>query len=58
MIVGPQTSADLIGRRVYPTTPPRVEYWLTEFGATVMPAVEALADWGARFGRTTVPPGT
>jgi len=45
-------SAGLLGRRVYPTVPPRVEYWITELGTTVTPAVEALADWGARYGDT------
>lgn len=42
-------AAGLIGRRVYPTVPPRVEYWLTELGRSTAPVVEALADWGARY---------
>ena len=46
-------SAGLIGRRVHPTVPPRVEYWLTELGRSIEPVVEALADWGARYRAAT-----
>jgi DNA-binding HxlR family transcriptional regulator len=42
-------SIGVLGRRVYPTVPPQVEYWLTEFGDTLLPAVWALADLGAQF---------
>lgn len=45
-------SAGLVGRRVHPTVPPRVEYWLTELGRTMSPVVAALADWGARYATT------
>lgn len=36
----------LICRRVYPETPPRVEYSLTEYGRSLEPVFEALGKWG------------
>ena len=37
----------LISRRVYITKPPlRVEYSLTEFGKTLIPLLNAIAEWG------------
>jgi DNA-binding HxlR family transcriptional regulator len=45
-------SLGVLGRRVHLTVPPQVEYWLTDFGTTLMPAVEALADAGARLSTT------
>ncbi|MBB3455215.1 DNA-binding HxlR family transcriptional regulator [Rhizobium sp. BK313] len=35
----------LVTRTVYPTTPPRVEYELTELGGTLWKAVEPLSSW-------------
>lgn len=35
----------LIARRVYPEVPPRVEYWLTEAGRSLMPHLDALVAW-------------
>jgi DNA-binding HxlR family transcriptional regulator len=35
----------LVTRTVYPTTPPRVEYALTERGSTLIGPLNALADW-------------
>jgi DNA-binding HxlR family transcriptional regulator len=35
----------LVTRTVYPTIPPRVDYELTELGATLWSAVEPLASW-------------
>lgn len=44
-----QLEADgLVGRRVYAEVPPRVEYFLTEEGKTIIPVVEAIAKWGRR----------
>src|SRR3954467_12173538 len=36
----------LIKRVAYAEVPLRVEYSLTEFGQTIVPAVEAIAKWG------------
>lgn len=36
----------LIVRTVYPVVPPKVEYQLTELGASLAPVVKALALWG------------
>jgi DNA-binding HxlR family transcriptional regulator len=35
----------LVTRMVYPTTPPRVDYQLTELGGTLWEAVEPLSSW-------------
>jgi DNA-binding HxlR family transcriptional regulator len=41
----------LIMRKVYGKKPPmRVEYSLTEFGATLIPALNAIARWGRSLG--------
>ena len=43
----------LIERKVYGTKPPiKVEYRLTEFGETLVPALEAIARWGRTLGNT------
>ncbi|APZ47476.1 transcriptional regulator [Polaribacter reichenbachii] len=37
----------LIKRKVYTSKPPlKVEYSLTDFGKTLVPVVQAIADWG------------
>lgn len=36
----------IVGRRLFPDVPPRVEYSVTDFGRTLLPHVEALMDWG------------
>ncbi len=40
----------LIGRRVHPEVPPRVEYALTPLGATMATPLKALASWSLRHG--------
>src|SRR5215510_14947831 len=41
----------LIKRKVHGTKPPvRVEYSLTEFGKTLVPALDAIAKWGRNLG--------
>ena len=43
----------LIVRKVYGKKPPmRVEYSLTEFGATLIPALNAIAKWGRGLGES------
>jgi DNA-binding HxlR family transcriptional regulator len=37
----------LLTRRVFPTTPPQVEYALTDLGRTLVDRVGALADWAS-----------
>jgi DNA-binding HxlR family transcriptional regulator len=36
----------LVKRKVYPEVPPRVEYYLTDFGKTLVPMLEEIAKWG------------
>ena len=42
----------LIRREVFPVIPPKVEYSLTELGASLMPILVAMRDWGANYLRT------
>jgi DNA-binding HxlR family transcriptional regulator len=36
----------LIHRKVYPEVPPRVEYYVSDFGMTLIPHLENLMQWG------------
>lgn len=36
----------IITRTVYPEVPPRVEYALSELGATLKPILDSMAEWG------------
>ncbi|PKV51349.1 HxlR family transcriptional regulator [Aquimarina sp. MAR_2010_214] len=37
----------IIKRKVYTSKPPlKVEYFLTEFGETLIPLIQAIVDWG------------
>ena len=36
----------LVERRLYADVPPRTEYRITEFGATLLPHLHAMIDWG------------
>ncbi|WMW22792.1 helix-turn-helix domain-containing protein [Methanolobus mangrovi] len=39
----------IVNREMYPEIPPRVEYSLTDFGRTIIPVLEALAQWGIKY---------
>lgn len=43
----------LIGRKVTPSIPPRVDYWLTDLGQSLLAPVQALGNWALTH-RTTV----
>ncbi len=38
---------NLIIRKEYPQVPPKVEYYLSERGLTIMPVLECLCKWGS-----------
>ena len=40
---------NLIYRTVYPETPPKVEYGLTEIGTKIIPVLEAMHDYGEEY---------
>lgn len=39
----------IILRTVYPETPPRVEYALTELGQSIQPILKDLCEWGTSY---------
>jgi DNA-binding HxlR family transcriptional regulator len=36
----------IIRREIYPQLPPKVEYYLTPFGETVLPVISVMENWG------------
>lgn len=42
-------SDGMILRKVHPQVPPKVEYSLTELGASVLPVLDQLSRWGTLF---------
>ncbi|MBC8153802.1 MAG: helix-turn-helix transcriptional regulator [Bacteroidetes bacterium] len=36
----------LICKTIYPQLPPKVEYYLTDFGCSLMPVIDAMTQWG------------
>jgi DNA-binding HxlR family transcriptional regulator len=36
----------LVSRKIYPEVPPKVEYFLTDFGKSLIPMLEEIAKWG------------
>lgn len=41
----------MVHREVYPQVPPKVEYSLTELGASVMPVIHQLSSWGQEYAK-------
>lgn len=41
----------LVRRMVYPITPPKVEYELTNYGKSLIPLIFALDKWGLNFAK-------
>lgn len=39
----------LIERKIYPVVPPKVEYSLTQRGASLFPILQAMYAWGSKF---------
>ena len=39
----------IINRKVYAEVPPKVEYTLTEFGLTLSPIIQSMAEWGLKY---------
>lgn len=42
----------IVGRKIYPEVPPKVEYSLTDFGKTLIPMLEEIARWGRNLAET------
>ncbi len=42
-------SHGLVNRKVFAEVPPRVEYSLTELGASLAPVIEAMHQWGQNY---------
>ena len=40
---------EIVERKAYPETPPRVEYSLTDIGYSMAPVIDTMADWGTDF---------
>ncbi len=39
-------SHELVAKIIYPVLPPKVEYYLTDFGQSLIPLVGAIGQWG------------
>lgn len=39
----------IIKRKIYAEIPPKVEYTLTEFGLTLSPIMQSMAEWGKQY---------
>jgi DNA-binding HxlR family transcriptional regulator len=45
----------IVHREVYPEVPPKVEYWVTDYGKTLRPVTEVMCEWGKRHIRRRRP---
>ncbi len=39
----------ILNRKIYAEVPPKVEYTLTDFGLTLGPIIQSMADWGEEY---------
>ena len=39
---------DIVHREIHRQIPPKVEYWITEYGTSLMPVVQAMNEWSAK----------
>ncbi|OUJ68387.1 winged helix-turn-helix transcriptional regulator [Hymenobacter crusticola] len=39
-------SHELVAKVIYPVLPPKVEYYLTDFGQSLIPVIGAIGQWG------------
>jgi DNA-binding HxlR family transcriptional regulator len=39
----------ILERKIYPEIPPRVEYFLTERGRSLLPVIESMKEWGLQY---------
>lgn len=42
-------NSGLIIRKVYPVVPPKVEYYLSDFGKSMWPILELMCSWGKNY---------
>jgi len=42
----------IVGRKLYAEVPPKVEYFLTDFGKSMIPMLEEIARWGRNLGES------
>lgn len=42
----------IIHREIYPVVPPKVEYSLTQYGCTLIPILDNMAQWGKTHNQT------
>lgn len=42
----------IVHRKIYAEVPPRVEYSFTDFGRTMIPMLDAIAEWGRSLGNS------
>ncbi|WP_020060767.1 winged helix-turn-helix transcriptional regulator [Bacillus sp. 123MFChir2] len=42
------TEDEIICRKVFPESPPKVEYSMTKLGMTLLPIIEMMYDWGKK----------
>jgi DNA-binding HxlR family transcriptional regulator len=45
-------SDGLISRKIYPEVPPKVEYYLTDFGKSLIPMLDEIAKWGRNLAQS------